>query len=106
MGLLPCLTDSALEEYDPLGEEEPMDDVAEYYEKDEDLTGEVPNYCDEEFCCVDFLGVDDILSDSHNSNCDDFYVDRRKLYANMGDNDWPIPEYLHGMWKGKGSREA
>jgi hypothetical protein len=24
---------------------------------------------------VDFLGVDDILSDSHNSNCDEFYAD-------------------------------
>jgi hypothetical protein len=64
------------EEYDPLGEEEPMDDVVEYYEKDEDLMGEVPNYCDEEFCYVDFLGVDDILSNSHNSSCDDFYVDK------------------------------
>ena len=74
-GSFPMFDGLCPEEEDPLGEEEPTDDVAEYYEKDEDLIGEVPNYCDEELCYVDFFGVDDILSDSHDSNCDDFYVD-------------------------------
>ena len=55
-------------------EEEPIDDVTEYYEKDEDLPAEVPNYSDEELGYVDFFGVDDILSDSHNNNCDEFYA--------------------------------
>ena len=63
------------EEDDPLGEEEPTDNVAKYYEEDEDLPCEVPNYCAEELGYVDFLGVDDILSDSRNSNCDEFYAD-------------------------------
>jgi hypothetical protein len=52
-------------------EEGPTDD----YEKDEDLPGEVPNFNDEEIGYVDFLDADDILLDSHNSNCDEFYAD-------------------------------
>jgi hypothetical protein len=61
-------------EDDPLGEEEAIEDVAKYYE-DEDLPGELPNFNDEELCYVDFLGVDDILSNSHNNDCDEFYTD-------------------------------
>jgi hypothetical protein len=60
---------------DPLKEEEPTDDVTKYYKEDEDLPGEVPNYSDEELDYIDFLGVDNIFSDSHNNNCDEFYAD-------------------------------
>jgi hypothetical protein len=63
------------EEDDTLEEEEPTDDVVEDYEEDEDLLGEVPNYSDEELDYVDFIGVNDILLDSYNSNCDEFYAD-------------------------------
>jgi hypothetical protein len=52
-----------------------MDYIVDYYEDDEDLTGEVHNFNDEELGYVDFLSIDDILSDSHNNDCDEFYVD-------------------------------
>jgi hypothetical protein len=35
----------------------------------------VPNFNDEKVGYVDFLSVDDILSYSHNNDCDEFYVD-------------------------------
>jgi hypothetical protein len=62
-------------EDDPLEEEEPMNDVAEYYEEDEYILGELHNFSDEELGYVDFFGVDYILFDSHNNNCDEFYTD-------------------------------
>jgi hypothetical protein len=55
----------------------PTEDVAEYYEEDEDLPSELPNFSDEELGYVDFLGVDDILSDSHNNDCDESYTDEK-----------------------------
>ena len=35
----------------------------------------MPSFSDEELCFVDFLGIDSILSDSHNNDCDEFYGD-------------------------------
>jgi hypothetical protein len=63
------------EDDDPLEEEEPTEDIAKYYEEDEDLSGELPNFNDEELGYVDFFGVDDILSNSHKNDCDEFYTD-------------------------------
>jgi hypothetical protein len=60
------------DEDDPLGGEEPMDDIADYEKDDEGLSGEVSNYNEEEVVYVDFLGVEDILN-SHNNDIDEFY---------------------------------
>jgi hypothetical protein len=56
-------------------EERPTDDIAEYYEEDEDLPDEVPNFDDEDLGYVDFLGIDDILLDYHNNDSNEFYAD-------------------------------
>jgi hypothetical protein len=56
-------------EEDQLGDEEPRDDIvdheeddiANYEEVDEGLSGEVSNYNEEEVEYVDFLGVEDIF---------------------------------------------
>jgi hypothetical protein len=63
------------EEDDPLDEEKPTDDIADYEEVDEDLLVEVPNFSDEELGYVDFLGVDKILLDSHNDDYHEFHID-------------------------------
>jgi hypothetical protein len=48
----------SLPQKDDLGEEEePTDDIADYEEVDEGLSGEVPNYNEKEVEYVDFLGV-------------------------------------------------
>jgi hypothetical protein len=57
-----------------LGDEEPTDDIDEYEEVDEGLSGEVSNYNEEEVEHVDFLGVEDILN-SPNNDVDEFYTD-------------------------------
>jgi hypothetical protein len=57
-----------------LEEEDPTEDVTEYYEKDENLPGELPNFTDDELGYIGFLCVD-VLSDSHNNDCDEFYTD-------------------------------
>jgi hypothetical protein len=57
-----------------LGDEEPTDDIDEYEEVDEGLSGEVSNYNEEEVEYVDFLGVEDILN-SPNNDVDEFYTD-------------------------------
>jgi hypothetical protein len=57
-----------------LGDEEPTDDIDEYEEVDEGLSGEVSNYNEEEVEYVDFLGVEDILN-SPNNDVDKFYTD-------------------------------
>jgi hypothetical protein len=62
------------EEDDQLGDEEPIDDIAEYEEVDEGLSGDVSNYNEEEVEYVDFLGVEDILN-SPISDVDEFYMD-------------------------------
>jgi hypothetical protein len=64
-----------LEEDGHLEEEVPKDGIANYNEVDEDIVGEVLNFNDEEVGYVDFLGVDDILSNSYNNDCDEFYAD-------------------------------
>ena len=56
-------------------EEELIDDITDYKKVDENLLGELPNFNDEELGYVDFLGIYNILSDSHNNDCDEFYVD-------------------------------
>ena len=71
-------------EDDPLEEEESMDDIANYEEVDENLPSEVSNFSDEELGDVDFLMVDDILSDSHNINCYEFYVDGKNYMFTIG----------------------
>jgi hypothetical protein len=72
-GLHPIFGGLYPEEDDLLGEEAPTNDVVEYYE-DEDLSGEVPNYNEEEVDYVDFLGVEDILN-SPNNDLGEFYTD-------------------------------
>jgi hypothetical protein len=57
-----------------LGHEEPTDDIDEYQEVDEGLSGDVSNYNEEEVEYIDFLGVEDIL-DSPNNDVDEFYTD-------------------------------
>jgi hypothetical protein len=57
-----------------LGHEEPTDDIDEYEEVDEGLSGDVSNYNEEEVEYIDFLGVEDIL-DSPNNDVDEFYTD-------------------------------
>jgi hypothetical protein len=57
-----------------LGDEEPTDDIDEYKEVDEGLSGDVSNYNEEEVKYVDFLGVEDILN-SPNNDVDEFYTD-------------------------------
>jgi hypothetical protein len=62
-------------EDDSLEEEEPTDDIANYEEVDENPLGELPNFNDGELGYVNFLDIYNILSDSHNNDCDEFYVD-------------------------------
>jgi hypothetical protein len=62
------------DEDNQLGDEEPTDDIDEYEEVDEGLSGDVSNYNEEEIEYVDFLGVEDIL-DSPNNDVDEFYTD-------------------------------
>jgi hypothetical protein len=57
-----------------LGDEEPTNDIANYEEVDEGLSGDVSNYNEEEVEYVDFLGVEDILN-SPNNDVDEFYTD-------------------------------
>jgi hypothetical protein len=61
------------DEDDPLGGEEPTDDITDYEEDDEGLSSEVSNYNEEEDEYVDFLGVENILN-SHNNDVDEFYA--------------------------------
>jgi hypothetical protein len=63
------------EEDDQLEEEEPTDDITDYEEVDEDLSGEVPNFNDKEVDYVDFLGAEDILN-SPNNDFGEFYADK------------------------------
>jgi hypothetical protein len=73
-----------------LEEEDPTEDVAEYYEEDEDLPSELSNFSDEELCYIDFLGVDDILSDSHNNDCNEFYIDEKNYMFTRETNADPF----------------
>ena len=57
-----------------MGDEEPRDNIADYEEVDEGLSGEVSNYNEEEVEYVDFLSVEDILN-SPNNDVDEFYTD-------------------------------
>jgi hypothetical protein len=74
-------------EDDQLEEEEPIDDIADYEEVNKDLSGEVPNFNDEEFDYVDFLGVEDILN-SPNNDFGELYADE-KNYMFIG-KQWLI----------------
>jgi hypothetical protein len=67
-----------LDENDQLGDEELMDDIFDCEEVDEDLSGEVFNYNEEEVEYVDFFGVEDILN-SLDNDVDEFYMDE-KIY--------------------------
>jgi hypothetical protein len=62
------------DEDNQLGDEEPTDDIDEYEEVDEGLSGDVSNYNEEEIEYIDFLGIEDIL-DSPNNDVDKFYTD-------------------------------
>jgi hypothetical protein len=61
------------EEDDQREEEEPMGDITDYEEGDDGLSGEVPNYNEEEVEYIDFLGVEDILN-SLNNDLGEFYA--------------------------------
>jgi hypothetical protein len=63
-------------------EEEPMGDIADYEEGDDGLSGEVPNYNEEEVEYIDFLGVENILN-SPNNDLDEFYADEEN-YMSQG----------------------
>jgi hypothetical protein len=62
------------EEDDQGEEEEPMGNIADYEEGDDCLSGEVPNYNEEEVEYIDFLSIEDILN-SPNNDLGEFYVD-------------------------------
>jgi hypothetical protein len=62
-----------LEEDNQLGDKEPTNDIDEYKEVDEGLSGDVSNYNEEEIGYVDFFGVEDILN-SFNNDVDEFYT--------------------------------
>ena len=55
---------------------QPTDDLADYEEVDEGLSGEVSNYSEEDVEYVDFLGVKDILNFLDN-DIDEFYTDEK-----------------------------
>ena len=59
---------------DQLGDEEPTNDIAEYEEVDEGLSGDVSNCNEEEVENVDLIGVEDILN-SLTNDVDEFYTD-------------------------------
>ena len=69
MGFFPMFGGLYPDEGDQLEEE----DIADYEEVDEGLSGEVFNY-NKEVEYVDFLGVEDILN-SPNNDVDKFYTD-------------------------------
>jgi hypothetical protein len=73
-GFFPMFGGLYPDEEDQLGDEKPMDDIADYEEVDEGLSGGMSNYNEEDVEYVDFLGVEDILS-SPNNDVDDFYTD-------------------------------
>jgi hypothetical protein len=70
------------EEDDQGEEEEPMGDIADYKEGNDGLSGEVPNYNEEEVEYIDFLGVEDILN-SPNNDLGEFenYMSTREIMA-------------------------
>jgi hypothetical protein len=73
-----------------LEEEDPTEDITEYYEEDEDLPGELSNFSDKELGYIDFLSVDDILSDSHNNDCNEFYIDEKNYMFTRETNADPF----------------
>ena len=64
------------DEDDPFGDEEPTDDITDYEEVDEGLSGEGSNYNEEDVEYVDFLDVEDILN-SPNNDVDEFYTNEK-----------------------------
>ena len=74
-GFPPMFSGLYSEEDDVWEDEGLTDGIANYNEVDEDLPGVEPNFNDKELGYVDFFGVEDILSDSHNNDCDEFYAD-------------------------------
>ena len=75
------------DEDDQWGDEEPMDDIADYEKVDEGLLGEVYNYNEEEIEYVDFLGIEDILN-SPDNDVDEFYMDQKTyMFIRKATND-------------------
>ena len=74
-GFFPMFDGLYPEEDDQGEEEEPTDDIANYEEVNEGLSGEVPNYNEEEVEYVDFHGVENILN-SPNNDFGEFYADK------------------------------
>ena len=72
MGFFPMFGGLYPDEGDQLEEE----DIADYEEVDEGLSGEVSNYNEEEVQYVDFLGVEDILN-SPSNDLGEFYVNEK-----------------------------
>jgi hypothetical protein len=74
MGFFPMFGSLYPNKDDQLEDEEPTNDITDYEEVDEDLSGEVPNFNAEDVGYVDFLGVEDILNSPHD-DYDEFYTD-------------------------------
>jgi hypothetical protein len=73
-GFFPMFGGLYPDEDDQLGDEEPTDDIAEYEEVDECLSGDMSNYNEEKVEYVDFLGVENI-SNSPTNDVNEFYTD-------------------------------
>jgi hypothetical protein len=74
MGFFPMFGSLYPNKDDQLEDEEPTNDITDYEEVDEDLSGEVPNFNAEDVGYVDFLDVEDILNSPHD-DYDEFYTD-------------------------------
>jgi hypothetical protein len=84
-------------EEDDLWEEEgPTDSITDYNAVDDNLPSGVHSFNDEELGYVDFHGVDNILSNSHNDDCDEFYTGEEN-YMFTRDTKTNKNEYFHGM---------
>jgi hypothetical protein len=81
-GFFPMFSGFYLDEDDQLEDEKPIDDITNYKEDDiadyeevnEDISGEMPNFNGEDVDYVNFLGVEDILNSPHDEY-GEFYAD-------------------------------
>jgi hypothetical protein len=81
-GFFPMFSGFYLDEDDQLEDEKPIDDITNYKEDDiadyeevnEDISGEMPNFNGEDVDYVNFLGSEDILNSPHDEY-GEFYAD-------------------------------
>jgi hypothetical protein len=107
MGFLPCLAASTTKKITYGKMKDPLDSIADYNEVDEDLPSVDPNFNDEELGYVDFFGVDNLLSDSHNNDRDEFYADEKnyKFTREIMTNSFLSIFMACGREKARGKRE-